>query len=670
MNGGRYGRPTALGLGVIGAAFIAWFTHWYEVVIFRNVQEQVLVTSLPPIVFFLVFLVVLIWNPTAANFAPGFSLGRGDLVAVVSMWLMAAAVSFSGGIPMLLHVLGTVQGPVTQTPLMERVGFAGFLEWGRFLSPADAKAYLMGIGRGEEGIGLDQVPWHLWTGPLLFWLPLFGLVVVMAVSLVTLCHRQWSQHERLGYPLADFTNSLLSSSRGGNLPDVFSNRLFWAGFVAIALVLLTNGLNAWFPLFVKIPLSYSHLDLIANFPFLGNYCGREAYSLFRGFFFPFIIAIAVLLPTEISLTCWVGWILMVLGTGVHFLLTAQTLGPTETGVIHFGMYWALAAMMFFVGRSYYWRVIRCALFLRPEGDKTLGGAVLACRIFVVSFAALVAAMVVFGIPVAAALLVASTFSLVVLLVARVTAEIGIPWLVSFGGASTLLPLHFLGNAAASAQGLAVLSVISFILGRSMAYSPAAQATTIGQITTGTTSDKPTRVVGPIVLAVLVAVAVSVVSVLWHNYAHGAQGEANFQSGLSSGLSSMAERMDRLASAGEAAPQGIQPAPKFWGYFMGGAAVIFLVAGMRLRFPWWPLHPLPFLFLNTWVMSRLYLSFLVGWLIKTALIKLAGGNAYIQAKPFFYGIIAGQLVVAFAWVAVGAIYFLITGLQPPPVNLLF
>ena len=70
------------------------------------------------------------------------------------------------------------------------------------------------------------------------------------------------------------------------------------------------------------------------------------------------------------------------------------------------------------------------------------------------------------------------------------------------------------------------------------------------------------------------------------------------------------------------------------------------------------------------MSRLYVSFLVGWLIKVAIIKLAGGNFYLKSKPFFFGVILGQLFWVFAWVLAGAVYFLVTGRQAPATNLLF
>jgi hypothetical protein len=657
----------ALVVGILGSVAIAWFAHWGGVVTRPPGAEQIVAISLPPIVIFLLFMLALVWNPLVGRLAPALSFGLREMVAVASMWLFSSVLSFSGGVPMLLHTIGSLNSPTLHTPLLERAGFFERTGFGKFLPAKEAKDYDFGIGSAEGDLAFGAVPWEAWVGPLTFWLPLFFLAIILAVSLVAMCHRQWSEHERLSYPIAEVVGSLLQIEKGRPFPGIFYNRVFWSGFALISAIMLTNGLSAWFPLFLKFPLSYSQLDLVKNFPFLADFCGQEAYSLFRGFFYPLVIALVVLLPMEISLTCWAGWILMVLGTGVHFLITSRTMGPTETGVTQFGMYWAVAAMMLFVGRSYYLRVLRLALTFQRAQEVELRGAVISCRIFLASCVLLVGVLTAFGVPLPAAVVICATFALVVLLVARVTAEIGIPWLVNFGGMSTLLPLHFLGNAAASAQGIAVLAVLSVILGKSMTYSPAAQTTTVAQVG-GTVP--PRRLVALIAAACVAAVAASVVTTLWTNYADGAQRESTFRSGLRGSLEDAGARTERLSSAGADSGGAIQPVPKFWGYFLGGAAFVFLFAGLRLRFAWWPFHPLPLLFFNTWLMSRLYVSFLVGWLIKVAIIKLAGGNFYLKSKPFFFGVILGQLFWVFAWVLAGAVYFLVTGRQAPATNLLF
>jgi len=92
--------------------------------------------------------------------------------------------------------------------------------------------------------------------------------------------------------------------------------------------------------------------------------------------------------------------------------------------------------------------------------------------------------------------------------------------------------------------------------------------------------------------------------------------------------------------------------------------------MRLRFTWWPLHPLPFLLLNTWCLSRMNFSFFIGWAIKVALLKVGGGKVFTRSKAFFIGVIVGQIVMAGLWVTVSAIYFLCTGAQPKVISFFY
>lgn len=659
----------ALLFGIAGSVAIAAFPHWYEIIVRQDTTEQALATALPPMVFFLIFILVALVNPVLVRWCPGLQLRAAEMATVISMWLATATVCFSGGLSYVLHLIGNLRTSGLESAAFQRSGVLGFLkpEWA--LNAEEAGKYFLGISFDGSQTDFSNIPWAQWAGPLSFWLPLFVLTIVMAFALVGICHHQWSQNEKLCYPLAEFTGAFIVRDEQRPFPNVFYDRSFWAGFILVSLIMITNGLNAWFPVFIAIPLSFAHYDLISHFPFLSNYCGREAYSLFRGFLYPFVIALAVLLPLEISFSCSVGWILMVLGTGVYFLLTSQALGPTETGVIQYGMFWGVLGMILLIGREYYTRVLIHALTLRKPAGEGMGAAVVSCRVFLVSFALMVLVLVSQGMPVSLGLLVTATFALVVLVAARLTAEVGVPWLVNLNAVSSVFPLYFLGSAAASKQGLVVLAVVSSVLGKNMGNSVAAQSTTIQQL--GSQFSRPGRMVAALVLGVGIALAVSPAMTLWNNYSHGSKNETRNLSSLRSDLEGAGDKIERLqiATSGATAP-AFQPVSRFWPHFLGGFAAIIVCALLRLRFAWWPFHPLPFIFLNSWCMSRLYLSFLVGWLIKLAILKIAGGNFYLKAKPFFFGIIAGQLVCVFFWCLIGAIFYLVTGLHPPGNRLLF
>ena len=69
----------------------------------------------------------------------------------------------------------------------------------------------------------------------------------------------------------------------------------------------------------------------------------------------------------------------------------------------------------------------------------------------------------------------------------------------------------------------------------------------------------------------------------------------------------------------------------------------LIAFCHLRFRWWPLHPVMFIFLGAFQGQLMGFSFLLGWAVKTATTRYGGARAYLRLKPLMIGIIAGEMV---------------------------
>jgi hypothetical protein len=90
------------------------------------------------------------------------------------------------------------------------------------------------------------------------------------------------------------------------------------------------------------------------------------------------------------------------------------------------------------------------------------------------------------------------------------------------------------------------------------------------------------------------------------------------------------------------------------YFAFGAVLVLATGFLRLRFPRFPLHPLPLVLIGSWLMSRYWSSFLVGWAIKKVILKIGGSRLFEKARPFFTGVIVGQAFVCLLWVVVNII----------------
>jgi hypothetical protein len=108
----------------------------------------------------------------------------------------------------------------------------------------------------------------------------------------------------------------------------------------------------------------------------------------------------------------------------------------------------------------------------------------------------------------------------------------------------------------------------------------------------------------------------------------------------------------------------EPKKDFLAFAGFGAALVFLIFIMRLRFSWWPLHPVMFLVWDTGPSGMMSHSFLLGWMIKTLVTRLGGFRAYEKTKPLMIGVIAGELLAALFFMLAGEIHYLYAGTVLP------
>lgn len=74
------------------------------------------------------------------------------------------------------------------------------------------------------------------------------------------------------------------------------------------------------------------------------------------------------------------------------------------------------------------------------------------------------------------------------------------------------------------------------------------------------------------------------------------------------------------------------------------AFTLLLAAMKRRFLWWPLHPIAYPLGLSWTMNWLWFPLFISWAAKWLILKYGGLKAHRQARPFFIGLILGEYVV--------------------------
>jgi hypothetical protein len=134
--------------------------------------------------------------------------------------------------------------------------------------------------------------------------------------------------------------------------------------------------------------------------------------------------------------------------------------------------------------------------------------------------------------------------------------------------------------------------------------------------------------------------------LWLNYRQGAMalsGQYSWLSGVfleeHAAFLSGDERINPMASVC---------------FFLGAAFTVFL-AFMRRQFWWWPLHPLGFVMVGSWSLVVYWFAIFLAWLLKTVIVHYGGLSGYTRARPFFLGLIFGEMSIAVVLTLVDAIW---------------
>ncbi|MHC5034797.1 MAG: DUF6784 domain-containing protein [Planctomycetota bacterium] len=86
--------------------------------------------------------------------------------------------------------------------------------------------------------------------------------------------------------------------------------------------------------------------------------------------------------------------------------------------------------------------------------------------------------------------------------------------------------------------------------------------------------------------------------------------------------------------------------------MGAGAVITAFLGvMRLRFWWWPFHPIGYMAAMSWSLYWFWAPFLIGWACKTLVLRYGGLRLYRSTIPLAISFIVGELLNRSVWAVV-------------------
>ncbi|MBI5725369.1 MAG: hypothetical protein HZA50_15540 [Planctomycetes bacterium] len=530
----------------------------------------------------------------------------------------------------------------------------------------------------------NDVPWAKWGPALSNWVPLSLLVFMCSVCLALIVHRQWSSNEHLRYPIARIANILMDQDEGRRFGPIYRNGLFWTGFGIIFGINLINGINAWYPNeFIQVPLRFDFGALRQKWPDMGT-VPHAHVIFFWPFLFPAVVAITFFLASDVSLSLGLSGIIysIVIYTLWHMNIGAfgdQVLGDNMFICWQqFGSAIAILLLMLYTGRRYYTQVFKGAFTGRHARDveKT---SVWALRILLICMAGLVLVLGRMGLdwPLAVALMLLIGFKFII--VARINVESGM-FFAQTTWNSLFIMISVFGCQALGPSALLVIGIISVTLALDT------RELILPFILNGLKLCDNRRIPAgkaawPMAGAIVLALAVAIPAVLWANYNFGkpkydgwsteAMPKTAFDI-ASKAISKLQMDGKLQESLGYSAWQRVTHAEvinRFGSAVLIGFVLALAVSILRLRFAWWPIHPVIFLMWGNWGISLVAFSFLIGWILKTLVTRLGGSQNLQRAQALMIGVIAGDLLAGLLFMGFGGGYYLFMDKFPPQFSIL-
>ncbi|MDW8026005.1 MAG: DUF6785 family protein [Armatimonadota bacterium] len=593
---------------------------------------------LPRGVVFIMLLLLPI-NALLGRLPPSLQLKRSELLFIFCMLMaMTAIPGQEYANHFYLNLVGLVyySAPGTQ---WEGMFVKHIPEW--LLPSTDprsiaVKGFFEGLPEGTS------IPWLLWLIPLAIWSVYFFLVYALIALFSALLSRQWEERERLLYPLTQVPLEMVGSTTA--VRYLFLNPIMWVCFLFSAGLYLIRGLHAYFPSIPDLNLQRQTQVLFPAGPLsVFNYMPTHIY--------PEMIGIAYLLSREVAFSFWFFFFLRRLQQALRMWLGINIEHEQFFTMQTIGGYIVLAASLLYTARHHITEVFKLALRGSDEeresqvmGDNPAGSARLllfgsvACFLGIWIWYRIVGIDWFYGLLMVVGLLIAS------IVVARVVCEAGI-FVYSSPFRVNQAIFDIFGTDRIGARNTVMLTAVSWVQIRStatMAMPYLMQCLKIGS------AAKLNR--RQLLLAMLTVIFIAILAchILYPYiiYTHGvgklgwwpSRSAFNTSNLLGNNLLS-----PRHMTAGNLAA------------LLWGAAFTWFLVKMRLTFLSFPFHPLGFVAWLGWPIDRYWLSILIGWAIKVAVLRFAGYKAWYDLRPAAYGLILGICFIITVWIIVHLFY---------------
>ncbi len=613
---------------LIGLLLIPFNAIW-------QVQSEAVLYLAHPTGFSLFFNVVFILfglvcaNAAVKAFLPRHALRQGELITIYVMLCQTTALAGHSFMQLLIPDL--VAHRAWATPENDWVNLFGYLipDWLAVSDPEVVGGY---AGSGKQvSTFFDARTMRAWTGPMLIWSAFIGVLVFVTICINAILRRRWTDEEKLTYPIVQLPYEMSQPSLG-----LFRSPLFWVSFTLVGILDVINGLHVFYPVVpsLRVPLVEIGRHLFQSSPWDG--IGSIVIS-----FRPFLMGIILLIPLEISFSCWTLFFMWkaqlvgarLLGWQGNLGIAAESF-PVQAGGVYIGQ--CLIAL--WTGRRHFRGAI--ASLWNGGGDSgRTADEPMSYRVasigLLVGVALLIGFSVKAGMSVWAAVGYFVLYLMFVTAVTRIRAEVGSP----------IHDLHWTGPeeimvdaVGTRALGRRSLTVFAFYYFMSRAHYSDVMPHQLEGFRMGSRARMNQRhMLAVLLVASLVGIVVAFVTLVDAGYRNRDVILAGY------GLEPFNRLHRWLVNPSPPDPIGV-------GLFGSGIGLVVFMMAMRTRFIWWPFHPVGLaVSLTGW-----WFMFFLAWLIKLLIVKQGGIMGLRKATPLFMGLILGEFVVGGAWALLGVV----------------
>ncbi len=586
--------------------------------------------SSPGALFFL-FVLAFIVNSIVGLIGRRFELAKADLVLIYCMLLMAVTVPTWG---LMFFLIGTMVYPFYYATPENNYADLFYDYIPAWMVPQDYQAikdYYEGLPQGAP------IPWAVWIEPMGWWLALIVAMSFMLICMSAILHRQWSVHERLTYPMVQLPQNMIEKGEDARVAPFFKNKMMWLGFAVPFLLLSLNALNHYWP---TVP----------------DYNPRGRFSMFnQTLHLPIALNLAwvgffYLVNLEITFSIWFFYVFSKVEEGVFSILGIAS--TEQLSVYEFSQpadltHQATGAVIVLVVFGLWTARVHLSEVVRklwdPHGGVDDSEELLRYRTAVWGFIASLIFVGAWlwrsGVPIAVVPVLIVVSLIFFILVARVVATGGVAT-----ARSPIVPAYFiisgLGTSILGAKGLVALN-FTFIWQGESRTSPMVAASNglkLAELIPG----PKTRLFWGLMLALLCSLLGAAYMTLKLAYTYGAINLSLINWAGAHGWPKISSTIQNMPDANM----------RGWLFRGIGGLVEGLLIWAQHRWFWWPFHPVGFAIAVGWLTSQIWFSALIAWILKAVIVRFGGVNLFQNLKPFFLGLILGEVSVSGFW---GIIY---------------